>query len=181
MILYFRFLLLYIKLRFFRKKVDPFHPITVRFRVLPTDIDFFNFHMTNSRYPALIDLVRSQFIAESGIWDTLKVHGWHGIMGAAYIRFRRDLRTFDLFTVKFEVAFVSDKWVYFDVKFMKDGFVHCHMLEKWGLAQKGLGMVPPNKYLPELPEHLSHMKPPSHIAKLMDAEEEFRAAVRKDF
>jgi len=101
------------------------------------------------------------------------------VMGASYTRFRRDLGPFQKFDIRIEIAYISPRWIYFDYKFIRNGFVHCHVLEKWGAAEKGVGMVAPHLYLPPVPGQENYGKPPTHIAKLMDAEDEFRIVVRK--
>lgn len=176
MSLYLRLLTMIFKLLINKTTHDPCKPLECSFHVLVTDLDF-NGHMTNSRYASFIDLVRLKFMIQVGLLDRLKQLGAIPVLGATYTRFRRDLKPFSKFTVKMEIVYMSPRWIYFDYKFIKDGFVHCHSLEKWGGSIHGEGMISPNKLIPGAKEFT---KPPAHIAKIMDVEDEMRVIVRKE-
>jgi acyl-CoA thioesterase FadM len=179
MILYFRFIFMIIKYYLVRNKHDPHVPFESSFYVLPTDLDF-NMHLTNSRYPAFIDLARVRFLLETGVWSKFRSNRWMPVTGTMYTRFRRDLRPFTKFIVRMQIVYISPRWIYLDYKFIKDGFVHCHVLEKWGAHEQMVGMISPHQLIEPIPGAPEFQKPPSHIAKLMDAEDEFRLIVRKD-
>lgn len=177
MILYFRWFLLIMKLYFSARRQEGSNSFSMSFHVLPTDMDL-NIHLTNSRYPAFMDLIRIKFMVSNGLWSHLRKHGFMPMLGGTYLRYRRDIGLFQRFDVKVELVYVSPRWCYLDYKFIRNGFVCCHALEKWGMAQRGHGMIDPRTYLPDVPAHLQANKPPVHIAKLMDAEDEFRVVVR---
>jgi acyl-CoA thioesterase FadM len=178
MTLYFRFLIRVIGYLFCKKDHNPHMPMEVFFRVQLTDLDL-NLHLTNSRYPAFVDLARLDFFIKSGIWERGRSQGWMPVLSTSYMRFRRDLGLYDKFTVRVELLYMSPRWVYLDYKFIKDGFVYCHVVQKGGFYERGVGMVSPHKLAPPLPGQEDFKNPPSHIAKLMDAEDEFRLVVRK--
>jgi acyl-CoA thioesterase FadM len=168
-----------LKIWFRRKGHDPCQPLEVSFRVLPSDLDV-NIHLTDSRYAAFMDLVRMQYLIRTNLWANVREAGSMAVIGTAYTRFRRELKPFDKFTVKIQLVYMSPKWFYFDYKFLKNGFVHCHSIEKWGAGTRGKGMMPPQKLLTEVQVEKVFPIPPAHIIKIMDAEDEMRSVVRKD-
>lgn len=179
MLLYFRFLMSLIWILLRKKAVDPHKPFELIFHVLPTDLDFF-MHMNNARYASFADILRTKFLLETGLYKNMKSLGALPIMGTTYSRFRKPLKLFDKFTVRVEVAYMSPRWIYFDVKFIKGDFVYCHVLEKYGAALPGKGMVPPHKLLPPIPGSKDFPAPPPHIVTIMAAEDEMRLVVRKE-
>lgn len=82
-----------------RPALDPRGGVSsVRFRVWPHDIDL-NLHMNNGRYLTIMDLGRIDFVLRTGLWRPLWQQSWSPIIGAAAIRFRRELRPFERFHV----------------------------------------------------------------------------------
>lgn len=71
---------------------------SVRFRVWPHDLDL-NMHMNNGRYLTIMDLGRIDFVLRTGLWRPLWRQRWSPIIGAAAIRFRRELRPFERYHV----------------------------------------------------------------------------------
>lgn len=160
-------------------KHDPHKPLIGYFYVMPQDLDF-NLHLTNSKYPIFVDIMLYRFMAETKLLKKIRELGGWPVVGARYIRYRRDLKHFDRFAVKVELTYVSSRWFYLDYKFIKDGFIHAHVIEKWGGTKKGTGMINPAELLDSGPGVVDFPKPPAHIAKMMATEDEMRIIVRKD-
>ena len=77
------------------------------FRVLPTDLDI-NLHMNNGRYLTIMDLGRIDLVLRSGLWRPIWRHGWAPTIGAVVIRYRQELRPFELFRLETRLAAWSD-------------------------------------------------------------------------
>jgi acyl-CoA thioesterase FadM len=91
-----------------RRKLDPRHDVSqLNYRVLPTDLDL-NGHLNNGRYLTIMDLGRLDHVLRSGLWRPLWRNGWAPMLGSAVIRFRRELRLFQLFTLETRIAAWSD-------------------------------------------------------------------------
>lgn len=182
MVLYFRYLMLIFYIvwcRLRKKGLDPHKPLEVSFHVLPTDLDT-NMHMNNARYASFMDLVRIQFMLQTPMYGNSKQIGGIINLGASYFRFRRSLKLFDKFTVRMQVTYMSPKWIYVEYKFIKNGFVYCHSMEKLGVHIPGKGLVSPHKLLPAIPGTEDFPKPPAHVLKIMETEDEMRQLIPKD-
>lgn len=175
--MYFRFFKLIFRLIFFRYKVDPAHPFEQNFRVGLTDIDF-NGHITNALYASFIDLVSLEVMVRSGTFKIIKDNNMHWLLSSSYKRYRRDLKWNVKFTVSAQVVYIGEDSFYVEYKFLKDGFIHCHCVDKYVLIQKGGGKVSPHILFPWAPDSL--FSPPLYIADLIETESEFQREVRKD-
>src|SRR5262245_38207917 len=91
-----------------RRRLDPRRDVSrLTFRVLPTDLDL-NGHMNNGRYLTIMDLGRLDHVLRSGLWRPIWRNGWAPMLGSAAIRFRRELRLFQRFTLETRIAAWSD-------------------------------------------------------------------------
>jgi len=70
--------------------LDVFH---TRFRVLPWDCDL-NLHLTNTRYPAWLDLARTEFFLRLGTGPLFVRKGWRSVLASQTLTFVRE--TFQL-------------------------------------------------------------------------------------
>jgi acyl-CoA thioesterase FadM len=91
-----------------RPRLDPRRDASLlHFRVLPTDLDP-NLHMNNGRYLTIMDLGRLDLVLRSGLWRPMWRNGWAPMAGSVVIRFRRELRLGDRFTLLTRIAAWSD-------------------------------------------------------------------------
>lgn len=74
----------------------------IRSRVWFNDLDV-NGHMNNGRYWTLFDLGRIDLILRNGIGRAALKRKWAPIVGAGAVRFRRELRLFQRFTLETRV------------------------------------------------------------------------------
>jgi acyl-CoA thioesterase FadM len=91
-----------------RRKLDPRHDVSrLTYRVLPTDLDL-NGHMNNGRYLTIMDLGRLDHVLRSGLWRPIWRNGWAPMLGSAVIRYRREMRLLQRFTLETRIAAWSD-------------------------------------------------------------------------
>jgi acyl-CoA thioesterase FadM len=70
----------------------------LRFRCLPTDIDF-NFHLNNARYLMLADLGRVDIFIRTGLFALMRERGWAPMLGGVQTVFVREVRLWQRFDV----------------------------------------------------------------------------------
>lgn len=114
--LWIRFLIVYL-MHFRRVKlVLPQDASVLNFRVWPHDLDV-SLHMNNGRYLTIMDLGRIDMLMRTGLWKTARVRHWTPIANAVVIRFRRELRPFQRFTLETKVASWSETHVIIEQTF----------------------------------------------------------------
>ncbi len=106
--LYFRLIFLLLSFKFRAKLVPPFGISKLNFYVYPNDLDT-NLHMNNGRYLTLMDLGRLDLILRGGMWRIILKNGWQPMLSGASIRYRRELRPFQRFTLQSRIVYWSDK------------------------------------------------------------------------
>ena len=106
--LYFRLVCLLLSFSFRPKLAPPFGTSTLNFRVWPNDLDT-NLHMNNGRYLTLMDLGRVDLILRGGMWKIIAKNRWQPILSGAIIRYRRELKPFQKFTLQSRIVYWSDK------------------------------------------------------------------------
>jgi acyl-CoA thioesterase FadM len=85
-------------------------------RVWPTDLDT-SLHMNNGRYLTVMDLGRVDLMLGSGLLKLMLKHGWTPIASGISIRYRRELRTFDRFTLETRLVCWTDVTVVMEQTF----------------------------------------------------------------
>jgi acyl-CoA thioesterase FadM len=178
MILYFRFLINLIWHLLRGKSIDPHKPLDISFRVLPTDIDF-NLHMNNARYASFMDIAIFQFMVQTHIFHHMRALGGVPVKRTTFFRFRKPLKIFNKFTLRIEIICIDEDAVYWDYKFIKDGFVFCHSIEKSGIYIPGKGMISSREFFHSFPEVKDFPSPPAHILKHMETETEMKIMMSK--
>ncbi len=81
----------------------PFEVSRLAFYVLPNDLDI-NLHMNNGRYLTIMDIGRFDLIMRMGLAREARKHGWMPILSAAKVRFRRELRLFQKYTLETRIV-----------------------------------------------------------------------------
>jgi len=136
-------------------------------------------HMNNARYASFMDIAIIQFLIQTNIFHHMKVIGGGPVKGSTYFRFRKPLKLFDKFTIKTEIICMDEQGVYWDHKFIKDGFVVCHSIEKSGIFIPGKGMFRPHDFFKLFPGVKDFPPPPPHIVKIMETEDEMKQLMPK--
>jgi len=97
--LWFR-LLVYLLCSPFRASLEaPFGVSRLSMRVWPNDLDV-NLHMNNGRYLTVMDIGRLDLIMRMGLMRAARRHRWMPVLSASKVRFRRELRLFQKFTLE---------------------------------------------------------------------------------
>jgi acyl-CoA thioesterase FadM len=86
---------------------------------MPWDSDP-NKHMTNRRYYQFLGLGRISCMIHSGGWERLLAAGLFPVQGSAAIRFRREIKIFQRFTVTTRIGAWDDRWFFFDHRFLDE-------------------------------------------------------------
>lgn len=154
--LYFRLLIMMIKLAFVRKYVSIFKPAVMHMRVLPNDLDF-NKHMNNSRYLALMDLGRVYYMGQTGILREAIKKKWSPIVAEIDIRYKRSLDPFMKFQLITELMKVDEKFFYLKQSFVHKGNVMAEAEVK-GLFISPHGKVSPEEVIRITQEDISKVK-----------------------
>jgi YbgC/YbaW family acyl-CoA thioester hydrolase len=91
-----------------RVAVPPLGPCRTVFSVWPTDLDLL-LHVNNGVYLSMMDLGRVDLMTRAGVAKKLRQHGWHPVVVAQTIRFRRPLTLFQRFTIETRVLGWDEK------------------------------------------------------------------------
>jgi acyl-CoA thioesterase FadM len=136
--LYFRLLLTVIKaLR--APRVEPGDAVVLRLRVLPTDLDL-NGHMNNGRYLTIVDLALATFFIRSGFARLCFAKGWRPMGGGSVVYYRRGLKLFQLYTLRFTLAGWDEFWTYCRFEFIRNGELCANGFTK-GAATARSGLI----------------------------------------
>jgi acyl-CoA thioesterase FadM len=158
MVLLFRVLWIIFR-SFLRPRVGVLDESLLRLRVWPTDMDL-NFHLNDGRYVSLAGLGRIDLMLQTGLLRRAMKRGWYPVVGAALVRYRREIKAFERFTLRSRIAGWDEKWLYFEHRFeMGDALAAIAYVR--GVLRTREGAVPTADVLaligssaasPELPE-----------------------------
>lgn len=167
---------------FFRPKIDPVRDVSrLRFRVWLHDLDT-SLHMNNGRYWTLMDLGRTDLMVRSGLWRPVLRHGWVPVVSAGQIRFRRELRLFQPFTLESRILTWSEGHVVIEHRLVskaKDGspLLNAIALVRAGLYdRKAKGFVPIERLLGEVGVTAQPPAAAPEVRAFLDAEETLKRA-----
>lgn len=143
--LYFRLLWLRLIMRA-RGPIEVLEPSRIGHRCWPTDLDILR-HMTNSKYFALMDLCRIDYMNRTGLSRVVARAGLYPVVVAETMRFKRSLKLFERFEVETRVLGWDDKAFIVSQRFVRadravaEGLVRARFLKKSG------GVVAPDEIL----------------------------------
>jgi acyl-CoA thioesterase FadM len=118
--LYLRLLWTWLKARFFKSRIRMGDTLEMRLRVWPNDLDV-NGHMNNGRYMTITDLALIAYFTRSGFLPVVLRKGWRPMLGGSMISFRRGLKPFRAYTLRFSVQCWDERWSYFRFEFLHRG------------------------------------------------------------
>ncbi len=122
----------------FHSKIDPVRGVSrLRFRVWPHDLDT-SLHMNNGRYWTLMDLGRADVMIRSGLWRPILRHGWLPVVSAGQIRFRREMRLFQTFTLETRILTWSEGHVVIEHRLVSEERGGQPVLNAIALVRAGL-------------------------------------------
>lgn len=112
--------------------------------VIPVCIDR-NLHMNNSRYIYETNFTRRLYLNTLGIWSYIKSNKMNLIIVSQCIRYRKEMRLFQRYTIETKIIDWNDKegCFYVETKFISDKFVCAVHYVKYLIVPKGnSGSVP---------------------------------------
>lgn len=116
--LYFRLIYMLIASFFKKRLAHPLEETSMRFRVLPNDLDL-NGHMNNGRYPTIMDLGRMDFLLRlGGLANYVLKNGYIPVLSSLQMRFRLPLFPFQKYELKTRILCWDDKWVFMEHRFI---------------------------------------------------------------
>ena len=138
--------------------LQPTDTLRRTFRVLPNDLDI-NGHMNNGRYMTIADLALVEYFTRSGFLRVVLHKGWRPMLGGAMISFRRGLRPFSRYRLRFQVLGWDARWSYMRFEFQEGGrtmavghakgaIVASHGIVHSSVALAALGRAPESPPLP---------------------------------
>jgi acyl-CoA thioesterase FadM len=110
------------------------------FRVLPNDIDI-NGHMNNGRYMTIVDLMLMEYFVRIGFASVLLKQGWRPMSGGSFITYRKGLKPFKSYRLRYKVDACDEFWNYMRFEFL-DGEKVCACGYMKGAAVGKSGLIP---------------------------------------
>lgn len=166
---------------------EPFHPLTgvsrLGFRVWPHDLDT-SVHMNNGRYLSLMDLGRTDWLIRTGLWRGVLRHRWTPILAAAQVRYRRELRPFQPFTIETRLLCWDARQAVMEQRFLirqgGDSVVAARGLMLVGLYDRtSRAFVPMERLIAETGIDAVSPEPEADVAAFLAAQEASREALRR--
>lgn len=126
---------------------DAFAVSKLAYRALPGDVDY-SFHVNNGRYATIMDMGRTDLLMRVGLWDRVRDNKWVPIVSAIALRFRREVKLWQRFTLETRFVTWDDKLAIVEhvVRLRggpRDGSVACAAFARVGFYDpKARGFVP---------------------------------------
>jgi YbgC/YbaW family acyl-CoA thioester hydrolase len=95
-------------------------PSVTRMRVRPGDLDFY-LHVNNGVYLQMMDVARSNFLADLGAFGLLRDKGWYPVVASSTMKYRRSLQLWDRFEIATRVLGWDERVVYLEQVFTRGG------------------------------------------------------------
>ncbi len=171
---------------FFKGKIaDALMETSLRFCVLPNDLDL-NGHMNNGRYLTIMDIGRMDYVLRVRLAGYVIKNGYIPVLSSATMRYRLPLLPFQKYDLKTRILCWDDKWVFMEHRFVivggkKDGAVAAIGLVKGSFfSKKTRGTIPTGDIMKAIGQDLQSPPFPEYISKWQDAEETLREETRQD-
>ncbi len=104
----------------FKPRIALGDEIEMKFRVWPNDLDV-NGHMNNGRYMTITDLAVIEYFSRTGFLSVALRKGWRPVYGGSVISFRRGLKPFTTYTLRFATVCWDERWSYMRFVFEHGG------------------------------------------------------------
>lgn len=95
-----------------------FDPSVTRLRVHPGDLDVFR-HVNNGVYLQMMDIARTNLIADLGGAGLLRERGWYPVVASSAVSYKRSLRLWERFTITTRVLGWDPRVVYVEQEFTR--------------------------------------------------------------
>jgi acyl-CoA thioesterase FadM len=122
-------------------RIEPGAWIERRLRVLPNDLDI-NGHMNNGRYLTIVDLMLVEYFVRTGFAQAMMKAGWRPMSGGAFITYRKGLKPFQTYRLRFTLAGADEAWNYMRFEFVREDGALCAAGYMKGAAVGREGLVP---------------------------------------
>lgn len=119
MSLYFRLFWIWLRARS-KSPIKMGDTIELTLRVWPNDLDI-NGHMNNGRYMTITDLALIEYFSRVGFIRVALRKGWRPVLGGSIISYRRALKPFAVYSLRFSMICWDARWNYMTFEFLKDG------------------------------------------------------------
>ncbi len=93
-------------------------PSVTRMRVRPGDLDYY-LHVNNGVYLQMMDVARSNYIADLGGFPLLRRTGWYPVVAAQTVRYRRSLTLGQRFEITTRLVGWDERMVYLEQVFTR--------------------------------------------------------------
>ncbi|MCV2396441.1 acyl-CoA thioesterase [Actinotalea sp. M2MS4P-6] len=91
-----------------------------RMRVVPTDLDIY-LHVNNGAYLQMMDVARTNYLADLGAFGPLGERGWYPVVAASTMTYRRSLTLGERFEITTRVLGWDERVVYIEQLFARGG------------------------------------------------------------
>ncbi|MEL6746314.1 MAG: acyl-CoA thioesterase [Pseudomonadota bacterium] len=131
---------------------DAFAVAKLEYRAWPGDVDY-SFHINNGRYATIMDMGRTDLMMRAGLWDSVRDNKWVPIVSAIALRFRREVKLWQRFTLETRFVTWDDKLAIVEhvVRLRggpRDGSVACAAFARVGFYDpKARSFVPTQKLM----------------------------------
>jgi acyl-CoA thioesterase FadM len=127
-----------------RPPVDILREHRLTYHCLPSDIDL-NLHLTNSRFHAFMDQVRFDLMLRSGMWRRLRARRMGSVLGSSSIRFRRQVKPWQRFSVTARILSWDGRWIYMEHRLIAGTDTAALAIVKLAFVDDH-GRVPPERF-----------------------------------
>ncbi|WP_136519747.1 acyl-CoA thioesterase [Cellulomonas telluris] len=93
-------------------------PSVTRMRVRLSDLDLYR-HVNNGVYLQMMDVARSNYLADLGAFGLLAERGWYPVVAASTVKYRRSLTWGQRFTITTRVLGWDERVVYLEQVFAR--------------------------------------------------------------
>jgi acyl transferase domain-containing protein/acyl-CoA thioesterase FadM/acyl carrier protein len=101
-----------------RGGMEPLSEAVTQWRVMPSDLDLFG-HMNNSRYLAMMDLARIDFLVRVGLLPDVVRNRWIVPLGGASFDFKGGLQLLEAYEIGTRLVGWDERWFYFRQEFRR--------------------------------------------------------------
>ncbi|WP_125777368.1 acyl-CoA thioesterase [Antribacter gilvus] len=91
-----------------------------RMRVLPADLDYY-LHVNNGAYLQMMDVARSNMLADLGAFPLAREKGWLPVVAASTVKYRRSLQLWERFEITTRVIGWDARVFYMEQVFTRRG------------------------------------------------------------
>ncbi|MFL5320138.1 MAG: thioesterase family protein [Myxococcaceae bacterium] len=148
---------------FIRPKAGALDEVRTPMHVWLSDIDI-NGHINNGRYLTLMDFARLDHSIRTGLATAVIKKKWWPVLGAATVKFRRELKPLEKFEIVTKVGTWDQKWMFIEHRFERAGNVHTIGFVK-AVVRKGRETIPPSEVMALIGHHDAAPLPSDELAQ----------------